>query len=115
MPFYPPSFLPWGEQRSKVKEILIPQQSTPRAPKHKPNSSHHALVLANLDSLPQRSTSILNGNYYTLTHIHTQHMVGADEMQKTKRRKGGVLGETEKKMRCSEEKRRRNIATTKRE
>lgn len=101
---------PWGEQRSKVKEILIPLQSTPRAPKHKPNSSHHAWALANLCSLPQRSTSILNGNYYTLTHIHAQCMVCTDEMQKTKRRKGGVQGETEKKMRCSEKKRRWNIA-----
>lgn len=74
MPFYPSLPPPWGQKRSKVKEILIPQHSTPRAPKHKPNSSHNASVLANLDSLPQRSASILNGNYYThtRTHIHSQ-------------------------------------------
>ena len=64
--------------------------------------------MANLDSLPQRSASILNGNYYTHTHtlagVHTHYLDCTDEMQKTKRRKGGVQGEAEKKMRCSKKK-----------
>ncbi|MEQ2221386.1 hypothetical protein ILYODFUR_015409, partial [Ilyodon furcidens] len=49
-----------GQRWSKVKEILIPLLNEPRAAKHKPNSSLNALELANLDSLPQRSASILN-------------------------------------------------------
>lgn len=91
-PFIPLSFPPWGQKWSKVKAILIPQHRKPRTTKHKPNSSHNALELANLDSLPQRSASILNGNYGTQTHMHTQHLDCSNEMQKTKRREGGVLG-----------------------
>ncbi|MEQ2299411.1 hypothetical protein AMECASPLE_014870 [Ameca splendens] len=99
-----PHFHPWGQRWSKVKEILIPLLNEPRAAKHKPNSSHNALELANLDSLPQRSASILNGNYCTQTHMHTQHLDRSNEMQKTKRRKGGIVGKSENKMTCSKKK-----------
>lgn len=112
MPFSP-SLLPPGDKGGqKSRKFLIPQQSTPRAPKHKPNSSHNASLLANLGFLPQRSASILNGNYYSYTHtqthiligVHTHYLGCTDEMQKTKRRKGGVQGDAQKKMRCSEKK-----------
>lgn len=97
-PFMAPRFHPWGQKWSKVKEILIPLHSKPRAAKHKPNSSHNALELANLDPLPQRSASILNGNYCAQTHMHTQHLDRSNEMQKTKRGEGGALGKSEKKL-----------------
>lgn len=54
--------------------------------KHKPNSFHDASALANLDSLPQRAASILNGNDYThwLAYIHTS----SHEQMKCKRQRG---------------------------
>lgn len=108
-PSTPPCLPPGDEGGQKSRKFLIPQHSTPRAPKHKPNSSHNASLLANLGFLPQRATSILNGNYYSLTHtfvgMYTHYLDCTDEMQKTKRkgrssggrrrRKWGVV--TEKK------------------
>lgn len=114
-PFMAPRFHPWGQKWSKVKEIPIPLHSKPRAAKHKPNSSHNALELANLDSLPQRSASILNGNYCAQTHMHTQHLDRSNEMQKTKGGEGGALGKSEKKMRCSVKKMERMKQTRKKD
>lgn len=71
VPLYPTMLPPWGRSRSEVKEILIPQHSAPRAPKHKPNSFHDASVWANLGSFPLRSASILNGNYCTHQQTYT--------------------------------------------
>lgn len=113
MPFNSSRLPPGGHKWSKVKEILIPQHSKARTAKHKPNSSHNALELANLDSLPQRSASILNGNYGAQTHMHAQHLDCSNEMQKTKTEEGGVLQKYGKKMRFSEGKNVEEMKKTK--
>lgn len=52
---------------------------------------------------------------HKLAGVHTLYLDCTDEMQKTKRRKGGVQGEAEKKMRCSKKKWRKCGKPEKRE
>jgi len=104
----PLSASPLGTKMVKSQGNSDSSASKARAPKHKPNNSHNASVLANLESPPpQRSASILNGNYCTHTYKHTQHLDFKNEMQKTKRRNGGVLEKVEQKMRYTEERKLR--------
>lgn len=71
-PSTPPIPPPRDKGGQKSRKFLIPLHSTPRAPKYKPNRSHNASLLANFGFLPQRSATILNGNYYSLSHTHTR-------------------------------------------
>lgn len=119
LPFYP-SQLPLRDKGGqKSRKFLIPLHSTPRAPKYKPNRSHNASLLANFGFLPQRSASILNGNYYslTLTHTHkrthkhmrthaslyTHYLDCTNEMQKTKKKRR--RGRSSRKMKNGKTKR----------
>lgn len=108
-----PRLPPGDKGGQKSRKFLIPPRSTPRAPKHKPNSSHNASLLANLGSLPQRSASILNGNYYPHTHAHTHmqaciHNTCTVQIKcKRQRAGGGVQGAAQKKMRCSKKKKKK--------
>lgn len=47
---------------------------------------------------------ITHTHTHTFTSVHTHYLDCTDEMQKTKRREGGVQGEAEKKMRRSKKK-----------
>lgn len=54
-----------------------------------------------------------HANTHTLAGRHTHYLNCTEEMQKTKRWKGGVQQEAEKKMRCSKKKNGRSVTNQK--